>query len=60
MVRPSWQGFPNHSLTAHAVGTTGSSGSPYVVTHDGQRFLVLAASDEKAPSSPIDVVVNWR
>ena len=58
---PSFQaGIPKPLFEAHAVGTTGSSGSPYVVTSDGQRFLVLAATDEKAPSSPIDVVVNWR
>jgi Tol biopolymer transport system component len=58
---PSFQaGIPKPLFEANAVGTTGSSGSPYVVTSDGQRFLVLAATDEKAPSSPIDVVVNWR
>ena len=53
-------GVPKLLFEAHAVGTTGSGGSPYVVTHDGQRFLVLAATDDKTPSSPIDVVVNWR
>jgi serine/threonine protein kinase len=53
-------GVPKSLFEAHAVGSTGSGGSPYVVTSDGKRFLVLAATDEKAPSSPIDVVVNWR
>ncbi len=53
-------GIPRPLFEAHAVGSTGSGGSPYVVTSDGKRFLVLAATDEKAPSSPIDVVVNWR
>jgi eukaryotic-like serine/threonine-protein kinase len=53
-------GIPKLLFETHAVGTTGSGGSPYVVSSDGQRFLVLAATDEKAPSSPIDVVVNWR
>jgi hypothetical protein len=58
---PSFQaGVPKLLFEAHAVGTTGSGGSPFVVTGDGQRFLVLAATDEKAPSAPIDVVVNWR
>jgi dipeptidyl aminopeptidase/acylaminoacyl peptidase len=36
------------------------SATSFAVTKDGQRFLVLAATDDKAPSSPIDVVVNWR
>jgi Tol biopolymer transport system component/predicted Ser/Thr protein kinase len=53
-------GIPKPLFEAHAVGTTGISGSPYVVSSDGKRFLVLAATDEKPPSSPIDVVVNWR
>jgi len=53
-------GVPKPLFEAHAVGSTGSGGSPYVVTSDGQRFLVLAATDEKTPSSPIDVAVNWR
>jgi serine/threonine protein kinase len=53
-------GAPKPLFEAHAVGTTGSGGSPYVVSSDGQRFLVLAATDEKTPSSPIDVAVNWR
>jgi Tol biopolymer transport system component/predicted Ser/Thr protein kinase len=53
-------GVPKALFEAHAVGTTGSGGSPYVVTSDGQRFLILATTDEKAPSAPIDVVVNWR
>jgi orotate phosphoribosyltransferase-like protein len=35
-------------------------GSPFAVTRDGQRFLVLATTDDKTPSAPIDVVVNWR
>jgi len=53
-------GPPKPLFEANAVGSTGSGGSPYVVTSDGQRFLVLATTDEKAPSSPIDVAVNWR
>ncbi len=58
---PSFEaGIPKPLFEAHTVGTTGSSGSPYVVTSDGKRFLVLAATDDKPLSSPIDVVVNWR
>jgi hypothetical protein len=58
---PTFQaGIPKPLFEAHAVGNTESGGSPYVVTSDGKRFLVLAATDEKAPSSPIDVAVNWR
>jgi Tol biopolymer transport system component len=53
-------GVPQPLFEAHTVGTTGSGGSPYVVTSDSKRFLVLAATDVKTPSSPIDVVVNWH
>jgi hypothetical protein len=34
-------------------------GTPFVVTNDGQRFLVLAQI-EKEVSEPVEVVVNWR
>jgi Tol biopolymer transport system component/predicted Ser/Thr protein kinase len=34
-------------------------GMPFVVTRDGQRFLVLATS-EKVDSAPLEVLVNWR
>jgi Tol biopolymer transport system component len=55
---PSFQaGVPRPLFEAHAEGSTGNT---YVVTSDGQRFLVLAVTDEKTPSAPIDVVVNWR
>ena len=58
---PTFQaGIPKPLFEAHAVGNTESGGSPYVVTSDGKQFLVLAATGEKEPSSPIDVVVNWR
>jgi serine/threonine protein kinase len=53
-------GIPKPLFTVPTVSTTAWGGSPFVVTSDGKRFLVLAASDEKVPSSPIDVVVNWR
>jgi hypothetical protein len=35
------------------------SGAPFMVSRDGQRFLVLAAV-EKTASSPIEVLLNWR
>jgi serine/threonine protein kinase len=53
-------GIPKPLFTVHTTGTAAFGGSPFVVSSDGQRFLVLATSDEKAPSAPIDVVVNWR
>jgi hypothetical protein len=53
-------GIPKPLFTVHTATTAVGGSSPFAVTRDGQRFLVLAASDEKAPSSPIDVVVNWR
>jgi hypothetical protein len=34
-------------------------GSAYVVTRDGQRFLVLSPVDKES-SAPLEVVVNWR
>jgi Tol biopolymer transport system component len=62
---PSFQaGVPKLLFEVNAVNSTGigsgRGGSPFAVSSDGKRFLVLAATDEKAPSAPIDVVVNWR
>jgi Tol biopolymer transport system component len=62
---PSFQaGVPKLLFETNAVNSTGigtgRGGSPFGVSSDGKRFLVLAATDEKAPSAPIDVVVNWR
>ena len=55
---PSFQaGVPRPLFEAHAEGSTGNT---YVVTSDGQRFLVLAATDDKTPSAPIEVLLNWR
>jgi serine/threonine protein kinase/Tol biopolymer transport system component len=34
-------------------------GAPFVVTRDGQRFLVFAAV-EKASNQPLEVLLNWR
>jgi hypothetical protein len=33
--------------------------SPFLVTRDGQRFLVFAQA-EVAPSPPMEVLVNWH
>jgi orotate phosphoribosyltransferase-like protein len=48
-----------HAVNSTGIGT-GRGGSPFGVSSDGKRFLVLAATDAKAPSAPINVVVNWR
>lgn len=52
-------GIPKHLFDAATVGSNGRAGSRYVVTRDGQRFLVLAQV-EGATSAPLEVVVNWR
>jgi Tol biopolymer transport system component len=62
---PSFQaGVPKLLFEVHAVNSTGigtgRGGSPFGVSSDGKRFLVLEATDAKAPSAPINVVVNWR
>jgi Tol biopolymer transport system component len=54
-------GIPRPLFDAAAVsgigGTVGTA--PFVVTRDGQRFLVLAPV-EKEGKEPVEVVVNWR
>ncbi len=37
----------------------GGPGNVYDVTADGQRFLVNTAVEQKAPSAPITLVINW-
>jgi len=39
--------------------TGGGGAQPYVVTHDGQRFLILTPI-EKTANQPLEVLVNWR
>ena len=34
--------------------------SPYDVSADGQRFLVLDPVDQTLAASPLTVVLNWR
>ena len=52
-------GIPKPLFTTSTVSTSAGGSSPFVVTRDGQRFLVLA-TNEKANNQPIEVVVNWR
>ena len=51
-------GIPKRLFEVPAVSASATHGE-YVVTRDGQRFLVATAS-EKAAAQPIEVVVNWR
>jgi hypothetical protein len=53
-------GIPRPLFDAASVSSGGTAtGSPYVVTKDGQRFLVLAPVAGEV-SAPIEVLVNWR
>jgi Tol biopolymer transport system component/DNA-binding winged helix-turn-helix (wHTH) protein len=51
-------GVPKRLFDIPAVSASSTHGD-YVVTRDGQRFLVAMQSD-KAAAQPIEVVVNWR
>ncbi len=52
-------GVPRLLFEAPTIFSNTGGGQPFVVTHDGQRFLVLTPL-EKTSSAPIEVVVNWR
>jgi Tol biopolymer transport system component/tRNA A-37 threonylcarbamoyl transferase component Bud32 len=52
-------GIPKLLFTALTVRSSATGGSPFVVTRDGQRFLVLQQVQSES-SEPIEVVVNWR
>jgi Tol biopolymer transport system component len=53
-------GIPRSLFDAANVSNGGVTGdSPYAVTRDGQRFLVLAPV-VKEVREPLEVVVNWR
>ena len=52
-------GIPRLLFEAPTIGTNTGGSQPFVVTHDGQRFLVLAPA-EKTASAPLEVLVNWR
>ncbi len=47
--------FDAATVTNNLIG----GGTPFVVTRDGQRFLVLSPVDKEA-GAPIEVLVNWR
>ena len=47
--------FDAATVTNNIVG----GGTPFAVTRDGQRFLVLSPVDREV-SAPIEVLVNWR
>ena len=51
-------GIPKRLFDIPAVSASATHGE-YVVTRDGQRFLVATASEKNA-AQPIEVVVNWR
>jgi Tol biopolymer transport system component/tRNA A-37 threonylcarbamoyl transferase component Bud32 len=52
-------GIPKLLFTALTVRSSASGGSPFVVTRDGQRLLVLQQVQSESSES-IEVVVNWR
>jgi Tol biopolymer transport system component/predicted Ser/Thr protein kinase len=57
---PSFEaGLPRPLFEVSTVSSSPLSGAPFVVTRDGQRFLVLAQV-EKTASAPLEVLVNWR
>ena len=57
---PAFQaGIPRPLFAVPIVGSATVGGSQYVVTHDGQRFLILAAV-EKPNNQPLEVLVDWR
>jgi Tol biopolymer transport system component len=52
-------GIPRILFQVPTVNSSATGGSPFVVTRDGQRLLVLEAVQQTL-SAPIDVLVNWR
>jgi len=53
-------GIPRPLFDAPTVSnSTISGGTPFAVSNDGQRFLVLAPVD-KVANEPMGVIVNWR
>jgi dipeptidyl aminopeptidase/acylaminoacyl peptidase len=52
-------GVPKPLFEVPTVSSTPNGGAPFVVTRDGQRFLLLAQA-EKTASAPLEVLVNWR
>ncbi len=52
-------GIPRLLFEAPTIFSSTGGAQPYVVTHDGQRFLILTPA-EKNTTAPIEVMVNWR
>jgi serine/threonine protein kinase/Tol biopolymer transport system component len=52
-------GIPRLLFEAPTIFSNTGGGQPFVVTRDGQRFLLLAYG-EKAASEPLEVLLNWR
>jgi hypothetical protein len=52
-------GIPRLLFEVPTAISSPAGGAPFVVSRDGQRFLVLAAG-EKTASAPIEVLLNWR
>jgi hypothetical protein len=46
-------------ISGNGFGGSANSPYPYVVAHDGQRFLVSIDTSQQAAEVPITVVVNW-
>ena len=52
-------GIPRPLFEVSTVNSSPLSAAPFVITRDGQRFLVLAQVDKHAGES-LEVLVNWR
>jgi eukaryotic-like serine/threonine-protein kinase len=52
-------GTPVALFQTRAVGISGTLRQQYVVTKDGQRFLINVTTDQGA-TSPITILLNWR
>jgi len=52
-------GIPKPLFDAATVSNNTPGRAPFVVSSDGQRFLILAPT-EKLGSQPLQVVVNWQ
>jgi hypothetical protein len=51
---------PRLLFTTPALAPSGSVPSPYDVTADGQRFLMLLPPGGRGGVAPLTVVVNWQ
>jgi len=46
-------------VTGNALNPQANAPWPYVVTHDGERFLVSVDTSQSAAAAPLTVIVNW-